>query len=62
RPLGASFGDLLSQSTKNGGLGLGTVGTSIVFMAAIIGLVIYLGNRPKELTAEQPIEEPAKQL
>ncbi len=42
RPLGASIGDLLSQSVKAGGLGLGTTITSIVFLATIIGLVIYL--------------------
>ena len=43
RPLGASLGDLLSQPVANGGLGWGTVGTSGVFLAAILGLVTYLG-------------------
>lgn len=42
RPMGASFGDLLSQSTDNGGLGLGTVVTSIVFLACIAGTVVYM--------------------
>jgi uncharacterized membrane-anchored protein len=42
RPLGASIGDHLSQPTKDGGLGLGTVVTSIVFLAAILVLVMYL--------------------
>jgi uncharacterized membrane-anchored protein len=42
RPLGASIGDHLSQPTKDGGLGLGTVVTSIVFLAAILVLVVYL--------------------
>lgn len=42
RPLGASFGDLLSQPIKNGGLGWGTVATSAVFLAAIFGLVVFL--------------------
>ena len=41
RPLGASFGDLLSQPTSNGGLGLGTVGTSGLFLAVIFGLIVY---------------------
>ena len=41
RPFGASFGDLLSQPTSNGGLGLGTVGTSAIFLAVILGLVSY---------------------
>lgn len=42
RPLGASLGDLASQPTDNGGLGLGTTTTSAVFLAVIVGLVIYL--------------------
>lgn len=41
RPLGASCGDLLSQPTTNGGLGLGTTGTSTLFLAAILCMVIY---------------------
>ena len=39
RPLGASLGDLLSQDRGNGGLGLGTTGTSAVFLLAILGTV-----------------------
>ena len=42
RPLGASIGDFLSQPRVDGGLGLGTVGTSALFLAAIAGLVAYL--------------------
>ena len=42
RPLGASNGDLLSQPVKTGGLGLGTTGTSIIFLLVILSLVIYL--------------------
>jgi uncharacterized membrane-anchored protein len=42
RPLGASLGDLLSQSRPNGGVGLGTITTSIVFLAVITTLVVYL--------------------
>ena len=42
RPLGASIGDLLSQSRKDGALGLGTVTTSFIFLAAILILIIYL--------------------
>ena len=43
RPLGASVGDLLSQSPADGGLGLGTTATSLVFLLVIIGLTSYLG-------------------
>ncbi len=42
RPFGASCGDLLSQPTANGGLGLGTVATSAAFLVAILGLIGYL--------------------
>ena len=40
RPFGASFGDWLSQPTNHGGLNLGTVGTSLIFLCIIVGLVI----------------------
>ncbi len=42
RPLGASFGDYVSQPVANGALGLGTVVTSMIFLATIASLVIYL--------------------
>lgn len=42
RPLGASIGDMLSQSKSNGGLGLGTVGTSAIFLFAICCSVYFL--------------------
>lgn len=42
RPLGASLGDLASQPTADGGLGLGTTVTSAVFGIVIVGLVVYL--------------------
>ncbi len=42
RPLGASVGDLLSQPTANGGFGLGTVVTSILFLVVIVAFVTLL--------------------
>jgi uncharacterized membrane-anchored protein len=42
RPLGASIGDYTSQPRTDGGLGLGTTGTSLLFLAAILGLVVFL--------------------
>ena len=42
RPFGASLGDLLSQPAGNGGLGLGTVGTSALFLVVILGLIAYM--------------------
>ena len=42
RPLGASIGDYLSQKRVDGGLGLGTTTTSLVFLAGIVAIVIFL--------------------
>ncbi|GLR77372.1 COG4705 family protein [Azospirillum oryzae] len=39
RPLGASLGDFLSQAQQYGGLGLGTIMTSAVFLVVIVALV-----------------------
>jgi len=54
RPLGASIGDEMSQSShKYGGLGLGTTGTSYIFLACILGLVTYLSITKKDQTAPE---------
>ncbi|MFZ3228910.1 MAG: hypothetical protein WA160_01805 [Pseudobdellovibrio sp.] len=48
RPLGASLGDLLSQSKEYGGMGLGAAKTSILFFIAIIfivGLLTFNQNK-----------------
>jgi len=45
RPLGASFGDLLSQPAEYGGLGLGTTMTSLIFLTAIAAIVIYMTTK-----------------
>jgi uncharacterized membrane-anchored protein len=41
RPLGAALGDFLSQSQTYGGLGLGAMLTSVVFLAVIVVLVAF---------------------
>jgi uncharacterized membrane-anchored protein len=50
RPLGASLGDQLSQPRASGGLGMGTVVTSVSFLVVIIGLVIF---RSHQMNREQ---------
>jgi hypothetical protein len=50
RPLGASTGDLLSQSRADGGLGLGTTTTSIIFLAAILVTVVFLSITRRDVT------------
>ncbi len=51
RPLGASLGDYLSQPAGNGGLGLGSMGTSLLFLASILSLVSYLSVSRKDVQA-----------
>ncbi|WP_201451764.1 COG4705 family protein [Rhodovarius lipocyclicus] len=51
RPFGASLGDLLSQAPADGGFGLGTVGTSAVFLT-VIGALVFRMVRTARL-AEQ---------
>ncbi|RCG29901.1 hypothetical protein DQ384_17170 [Sphaerisporangium album] len=50
RPLGASLGDYLSQSPDDGGLGLGTVATSGLFLVTILAFVIYLTRTRRDAT------------
>ena len=48
RPLGASIGDYLSQPKADGGLGLGTTATSLIFLSSILGMVIFLTITKKD--------------
>ena len=59
RPLGASIGDYLSQDRADGGLGLGTVVTSAVFLLTILALVIYLAITRRDVSRVQPAEAEA---
>lgn len=53
RPLGASIGDFMSQhSHRYGGLGLGTTGTSYIFLACIFALVAFLTVTGRDRTPE----------
>jgi uncharacterized membrane-anchored protein len=57
RPLGASLGDLLAQPVGSGGLGLGTVGTSAVFLATILTLVGIMTAGHRLALRELPVAE-----
>ena len=52
RPLGASIGDYLSQSRADGGLGVGTTATSVVFLTTILALVAFLAITRKDVTPQ----------
>jgi len=59
RPLGASLGDLLSQSADHGGLALGATNTSIIFLVAILVTVVYLSLTRRDLTPSTAVIEDA---
>jgi len=53
RPLGASIGDYMSQPRQDGGLGLGTTATSVIFLGAIVALVVFLTVTRRDLTDDE---------
>jgi len=63
RPLGASLGDYLSQYRRDGGLGLGTTITSVLFLGTILFVVSFLSmtrkDAPAPLSAGKLVPEPA---
>jgi uncharacterized membrane-anchored protein len=50
RPLGANIGDFLASPKADGGVALGTLGTSLLFLATILGVVVYLTKTRKDRT------------
>jgi uncharacterized membrane-anchored protein len=57
RPLGASIGDLLTQTPAHGGLGLGATLTSIIFVGGIILTVAYLSITKRDVIENEPKEK-----
>ncbi len=57
RPLGASMGDLLTQARTDGGLGLGTIPVSAVFLLIIVILVFYLTREERKLARDNPLPD-----
>jgi uncharacterized membrane-anchored protein len=56
RPLGASIGDEMSQTShKYGGLGLGTTVTSYIFLGCILALVVFLSITKRDQTPPEVI-------
>jgi uncharacterized membrane-anchored protein len=49
RPLGANLGDWLALPKAEGGLGLGTAVTSVIFLLAILATVVYLSVTRKDV-------------
>ncbi|WP_235824985.1 COG4705 family protein [Bacillus salipaludis] len=57
RPLGASLGDYLSQPKVNGGLGLGTTVTSVIFLIAILAIIVFLAVSKVDTHVKSDIAE-----
>ncbi len=57
RPLGASIGDYLSQDKSKGGLELGTVITSGIFLITILVVVTYLSITKKVEAQKTPLSK-----
>jgi uncharacterized membrane-anchored protein len=55
RPLGASIGDYLASPTSEGGLGLGTNLTSIIFLGTILALVVFLAISKRDVIRSGPV-------
>lgn len=59
RPFGATFGDLLTKLPEKGGLGFGTIGSSLVLFTILGTLIFYqYRNRKNNLTSEELISTP----
>lgn len=56
RPLGASIGDYLAKGRDEGGAGFGTTNTSLLFLAVILALVIFLTLTRKDELPPVPAE------
>ncbi len=57
RPLGANLGDWLAVPKELGGRNLGTAGTSVIFLAAILATVIYLAVRKPDVIENIKVHE-----
>jgi uncharacterized membrane-anchored protein len=51
RPLGANIGDFLASPKADGGRNLGTLGTSLLFLGAILATVVYLSITKRDQAA-----------
>ena len=53
RPLGANLGDWIAVDKQLGGIGVGTLGTSVIFLTAILGTVIYLAVKRPDVIEDE---------
>ena len=61
RPLGANMGDWFALPKNQGGLNVGTFGTSLIFLGAIAATVVYLAKTKADVTEHRgPTTAPAR--
>ncbi len=58
RPFGATMGDLLTKTSKQGGLGFGTIGSSAVLMLILVALIYWriVNDRHQTIASLKPRE------
>lgn len=56
RPLGASMGDLLTQSTSSGGLDLNVTFINAIFLFVILGLITRLSIERKKIQVQEEFD------
>ena len=54
RPFGATFGDLLTKTPDKGGLGFGTIGSSLVLAALLAGFLVWTIRKERKLLVANP--------
>lgn len=52
RPFGATFGDLLTKPLEKGGLGFGTIGSSLILALLLVVFVRYTSTRARRVSLE----------
>lgn len=56
RPLGATMGDFFSKPIAKGGLGYGTIGSSLVLFSVLVALIIYtLRQQSRQTASAEPV-------
>jgi len=63
RPLGANMGDWFALPKDQGGLNIGTFGTSLIFLGAIAATVAYLARTKADVTEQttrRPVAAPTR--
>ncbi|NOT54035.1 MAG: hypothetical protein HOP18_05465 [Deltaproteobacteria bacterium] len=53
RPFGATFGDLLTKTTEQGGFAFGTAGSSLILTVLLVVTIVYTNTAQKQIAHQQ---------